>query len=134
MSYQPEAPILAQWIIRVESWYGILCFLKFNLILFQTFQKIKFVSQKKLWKTKYSISGIISGRHFEKSILHPSSNTANYYTPPPHVIPIRLLHPWKIWLVAFQIYHICKIKHIFSKYMIIQIMILPFRYFYLLTP
>jgi hypothetical protein len=37
----------------------------------------------------------------------------------PHVIRIRLVHPWEIWLVAFQIYHICKVEHILSKYMII---------------
>jgi hypothetical protein len=54
-----------------------------------------------LWKTKYSISFKISGCHLDVvrySSLHP----------PPHVIRIRLLHPWEI----------CKINHILSKYMI----------------
>ena len=31
-----------------------------------------------------------------------------------HISP-RLLHPWEIWLVAFQIYHIYKIKYDFSS-------------------
>ena len=72
-----------------------------------------------MWKTNYSILCKISGRHFEKSILHP--HVIRHTLLHPHVIRIRLLHPWEIWLVAFRIYHICKIKHILSKYMIKKI-------------
>ena len=32
--------------------------------------------------------------------------------------------PWEIWLVAFRIYHICKIKDILSKYMIMKVIII----------
>jgi hypothetical protein len=47
-------------------------------------------------------------------------NTAHIITPS-HVIQIRLLYPWEIWLAEFRIYQICKIKHILNKYMIIHI-------------
>ena len=53
----------------------------------------------------------------------PPCNMAHIITPP-YVIRIRLLHLWEIWLVVFRIYHICKIKHILSKYMIIYVILL----------
>ena len=74
------------------------------------------------WKPKYFISFKIPGRHFEKSISHP--HVIRHTLLHPHVIRIRLLHPLEIWLVAFRIYDICKIKHILSKYMIMYNIIL----------
>jgi hypothetical protein len=42
-------------------------------------------------------------------------NTAHIITPPCNTG--QVITPWEVWLVAFRIYHICKIKHISSKYM-----------------
>jgi hypothetical protein len=56
-----------------------------------------------------------------KCIRIMSLNTYNknvYIANFPAAILIRLLHPWEIWLVPFRIYHICKVKHILSKYII----------------
>ena len=67
-----------------------------------------------------------------QNFRQPYWKMIRYYTPhvirhtllhPPYVIRIRLLHPWEIWLVAFRIYHICKIKLMLSKYMISSFMI-----------
>ena len=59
---------------------------------------------------------ISPGAAILKNPYYTPCNTAHIIIP--HVIRIRLLYPWEIWLVAFRIYHICKIKHILSKYMI----------------
>ena len=56
-------------------------------------------------------------------IYFPKNNcekqiTSTHKTFPCCYSEYSILHPWEIWLDAFRIYHICKIKHILSKYMI----------------
>ena len=64
------------------------------------------------WENPYYTPHVI-----QHTLLHP--HVIQHTLLHPRVIRIRLLHPWEIWLGAFRSYHICKIKHILSKYMII---------------